>query len=114
MDANDSPRDIRQGGSIEPVQLPAADSAATRLKPQAGERYELRDPFDEVTYRFDRLEQMIGKAEELGANRFFAVTADGQRIPISKASGEWTRADPPATERARMTTSAPRHISEVL
>jgi hypothetical protein len=113
MDAAEPRRDSPQGGSIEPSGTPGAAGRAPRLRPAAGERYELTDSVDGVTHRLERLEPMIAKAEALGATRFIAVTPDGKRSSISKTSGEWTR-DPPVPQVQPPSPPAPRHISELL
>jgi len=118
MDANEPSGSSRQGGgSIQPTDFsPANASLPNRPKlPEApGTRYELRDPREELTYRFDRLEQTIAKAEQLGANRFYAVEPDGARTPFLKLSGQWAPSSThPARPQATPLTQV-RHISEVL
>ena len=100
MDGNQSASDDRRGGAIEPTGFSAPTQTAGQLHETAGARYELRDPRDELVYRFERLDQTIAKAEELGANRFYAIEADGARTPILKLDGKWTRS---ATTRQQPT-----------
>jgi len=89
----------RPGGTVEPENRAAIAKEHLRAPQQpAGERYELRDPFAEVTYRTAALEEMIGKANRLGATRFTAIAADGKRTPIFKAEGRWLRPDAPPPE----------------
>ncbi len=82
------PRPDRQGAFQTPLDMP-------------GERYELRDPFAEVTYRANTFPEMIAKADQLGSTRFVAVDADGKRTTIEKVDGEWQRGPQrPAAARA--------------
>ncbi len=105
MDADNSP--VRraapaQGGTVEPAnRAPVAIARFQTPDQVAGERYEMRDPFAEVTYRANTLAEMLGKAEQLGSTRFVAVAEDGKRTPIQKVDGEWQRGQqrPAAPER---------------
>lgn len=105
MDADNSP--VRraapaQGGSVEPAnRAPVAIARFQTPDQVAGERYEMRDPFAEVTYRANTLPEMLAKAEQLGSTRFVAVAEDGKRTPIQKVDGEWQRGQqrPAAAER---------------
>lgn len=95
MDADNSPTRTpapAQGGTVEPANR--ATVAKERFQTPddtAGERYELRDPFAEVTYRANTFPEMVAKAEQLGSSRFVAVAQDGKRTPIQKVDGEWQR-----------------------
>ena len=91
------------GGTVEPV-----DRAAIAIRtfqtpePEPSERYELRDPFAELTYRTDRYQDMVAKADQLGANRFVVVDVRGKKSFVHKIDGQWQRdesrdAQPPAT-----------------
>eukprot|EP01136_Pigoraptor_vietnamica_P013613 Opistho-1_new@54821 len=91
------------GGTVEPV-----DRAAIAIRtfqtpqPEPGERYELRDPFAELTYRTDRYQDMVSKADQLGANRFVVVDVRGRKSFVHKIDSQWQRdesrdARPPAT-----------------
>ncbi len=85
MDADTAPSIATRpapGGSLEPARKPIQ---------LPGERYELRDPFAETTYRSSSLDNMVAKAEQLGSSRFVAVAEDGKRTPIQKMDGEWLR-----------------------
>ncbi len=98
MDADNSP--VRraapaQGGTVEPAnRAPVAIARFQTPDQAAGERYEMRDPFAEVTYRANTL-------PELGSTRFVAVAEDGKRTAIQKVDGEWQRGQqrPAAPER---------------
>ena len=79
------------GGTVEPVTRPRVPTPETGLVQQPGERYELRDPQAEVTYRVATLQDVLGKAQQLGITRFTAINDEGQRTPISKANDQWQR-----------------------
>ncbi|MDC6166595.1 LPD7 domain-containing protein [Paucibacter sp. XJ19-41] len=82
------------GGTVEPAPRARADRDLTpESKQPQGERYELRDPFNEVTYRARTFSEMAAKAAQLDASRFTAIDADGTRTPIRKIDGEWRRGD---------------------
>jgi hypothetical protein len=103
MDADNSPaRPSRQvtppaatparGGTIEPANRAsiAKDLFQTPIE-VPGERYELRDPFAEVTYRANTLTDILAKADHLGSSRFVAVDAEGHRTTVQKVDGVWQR-----------------------
>ena len=109
------------GGAIEPAHRAAVAKAVFQTPVETpaekvGERYELRDPFAEVTYRVNSFADMVVKAEQLGAIRFHAVDADGDRTPVVKVAGAWQRADAPRAvtptlareETQRPTNAMPR------
>jgi len=90
------------GGTVEPANR--ATVAVERFQTPTeipGERYELRDPFAEVTYRANTWREMVAKADQLGSNRFIALDAQGQRTTVQKVDGEWQRGPqrPAAPER---------------
>jgi Large polyvalent protein-associated domain 7 len=95
MDADNSPARPAapaQGGTVEPAnRAPVAIAKFQTPEPEPGERYELRDPFAEVTYRANTLPEIVAKADQLGSSRFVAVAEDGKRTPIQKVDGEWQR-----------------------
>jgi len=97
MDADNSP--VRQaapaqGGTVEPAnRAPVAIAKFQTPEPEPGERYELRDPFAEVTYRANTFPEMVAKADQLGSTRFVAVAEDGKRTPIQKVDGAWQRGE---------------------
>jgi hypothetical protein len=103
-----------QGGTVEPANRAPVVIRTFQPPEQApGERYELRDPFAELTYRSDRYQDMVTKADQLGANRFVALDAQGQRSFVHKVEGQWQREEPRepqrpvATDRQTQTQSAP-------
>lgn len=121
MDADNAPSRRQapaQGGTVEPANRATVAKARFQTpEAEAGERYELRDPFAAVTYRASTLPEMAAKAEQLGSSRMVAVAADGRRTPIQKVDGEWHRgpqrpAAPerpldPATERDEVPEATP-------
>ena len=109
------------GGTVEPANRAtvAKERFQTPIEP-AIPRYELRDPFAEVTYRTNSFPEMVAKANQLGSSRFIAIDEQGHRSTVQKANGRW-QTDPavgpqhiPATERpasvapARDDVEAPR------
>ncbi|HRH88442.1 MAG TPA: hypothetical protein PLO41_16475 [Rubrivivax sp.] len=97
MDADNSPARqaaAAQGGTVEPAnRAPVAIAKFQTPEPEPGERYELRDPFAEVTYRANTFPEMVAKADQLGSMRFVAVSEDGKRTPIQKVDGAWQRGE---------------------
>ena len=69
---------------------------AQRIKAELAEnqhRYELHDPFAEVTYRLSTAHEAMATAEKIGSTRFQEVTPDGQLAQINQVNGEWQRDD---------------------
>ncbi|WP_457356043.1 LPD7 domain-containing protein [Roseateles sp. P5_D6] len=86
--ASTSPR----GGTVEPSnRASVAISRFQAMPDEPGERYELRDPFADVTYRAKTFSEMAAKANQLGSSRFTEISADGKRTPIHKAGTQWHR-----------------------
>lgn len=111
MDTDSGPT-IRPGGVVEPANRAAVAKQRFQAPAEpAGPRYELRDPFAEVTYRVKTFDEMVAKADQLGATRFHAVDADGKRTPVEKVGGAWQRAEarsavtPPTKEEAQRATN---------
>ena len=90
MDADTSPSrrpTSAQGGTVEPANR--ATVAKERFQTPIdvpGERYELRDPFAEVTYRANTFPDMIAKADQLGSSRFIALDVQGKRTTVQKVA----------------------------
>ncbi len=103
MDADNSPARQPtqvQGGTVEPANR--ATVAKERFHTPADtpvQRYELRDPFAEVTYRAHTFPDMVAKAEQLGSSRFIAVAEDGKRTPVRKVDGQWKEDAPREPQR---------------
>jgi hypothetical protein len=95
MDADNTPSRQpapAQGGRVEPAnRAPVAIERFQTPNDPPGERYELRDPFAEVTYRANTFPELVAKAEQLGSSRIVAVAEDGSRTPIRKVDGQWQR-----------------------
>jgi hypothetical protein len=95
MDADTSPDRTpasRPGGIVEPANRASVAIAKFQTPLDVpGERYELRDPFADVTYRAQSFAEMVAKAEQLGSHRFTAIAANGQRTPVQKIGNEWQR-----------------------
>jgi hypothetical protein len=102
------------GGTVEPASRAAVARAVARtLEDQMAARFELRDPFAEVTYRTRTFDEMVAKADHLGATRFNAIDEQGQRTPVVKVNGTWRapetpqRAQPEATPSAKVVALTP-------
>lgn len=111
MDAETSPSrrpTSAQGGTVEPANR--ATVAKERFQTPIdvpGERYELRDPFAEVTYRANTFPEMVAKADQLGSSRFTALDAEGRRTTVQKVDGEWQRGPQRAAAPERPVDAAP-------
>jgi hypothetical protein len=93
MDA-DQGHERHHGGTVEPAGKGKSAAQPTRAASEpSAQRFELRDPFAEVTYRFTTPNEVIRKADELGATRFHMVDADEKRTQVNKADGDWRTAD---------------------
>lgn len=104
MDTDSGPTP-RTGGTVEPANRATVARQVFQMPSDPpGTRYELRDPFAEVTYRVDSFKEMVVKADQLGATRFNAVGQDGSRVAVQKTAGEWKwPASPVTQEEARGT-----------
>jgi hypothetical protein len=78
----------KNGGSVEPLRRAKAARDAVPAVPD-GTRYELRDPFAEVTYRSGHLADIVEKAEQLGSTRLTVIGADGARRSMSRIGERW-------------------------
>ena len=80
----------RVGGNVEPARKVAVLKQQFQIPdPPLGERYELRDPFAEVTYRSNSFDDMVRKADRLGAIRCVASAPDGTRPTVAQEGGDW-------------------------
>jgi len=87
-----APGSSTQGGVVEPANRAAVAIQKFQAPSKvAAERYELRDPSADVTYRPKTLEATIAKADQLGSSRFTIIAADGSRTPVKKVENEWRR-----------------------
>ena len=108
-----SARPATQGGTVEPAErAQVAIRTFQTPEPEPGERFELRDPFTEVTYRSDRYRDMVAKADQLGANRFVVVDARGQKSLVQRLDGQWPREVPHETQRAPSPDQPVKHGAE--
>ncbi len=95
MDADNSPTrraTTTHGGTVEPANRAtiAKDLFQTPID-VPGERYELRDAMADLTYRSDKLTEIIAKADQLASNRFTAIDTQGRRTTVQRVDGEWQR-----------------------
>jgi hypothetical protein len=105
MDADNSPTRRpapAPGGTVEPANR--ATIAKELFQTPIGapvERYELRDPMADLTYRSNELTDIIAKADQLGSSRFTAIDSEGRRTTVQRVDGEWQRGPqrPAVTER---------------
>ena len=94
------------GGTVTPADRLAAVKSALQSTNAAPtqERYELRDPFAEVTYRTTSFADATAHAERLGSHRLLAISADGRRTTLTKVDGQWQRGpQQPALRRPDLT-----------
>ena len=105
MDADPSPARSQppsRGGTVEPANRATIAKELFQTPIDVpGERYELRDPFAEVTYRSNKMAEIIAKADQLGASRFTAIDTEGKRTTVQRTDGAWQRGPqrPAAPER---------------
>jgi hypothetical protein len=91
----------RPGGNVEPVSRAGAVKQQSLLaRSVVAERFELWDPTEEVTYRAKFFDEIARTAERLGATKFVAITADGQRSTIRKVDGSWQKEEEQIQSRA--------------
>jgi Large polyvalent protein-associated domain 7 len=97
-----------QGGTVEPGNRAAVAKEVFQTPTDApGERYELRDPFAEITYRSNNLIGMVAKADQLGTTRFVAIDEAGKRTPVQKVGDEWHRGPPRPAAPERTVDAGP-------
>ena len=107
MDADNSPARNpartavpTQGGTVVPANRATVAKERFQTPIDApGERYELRDPFAEVTYRANTFPEMVAKADQLGSNRFVALDEQGKRTTVRKVDGQWVREEQRGPQR---------------
>jgi hypothetical protein len=93
-----TPAQNAPGGTVEPESRAkqAIKEFQTPLdltggKSNNGERFEMWDPFNEVTYRAKSLPEIIATADRLQSSKFIAIDAKGVRTPVLRVDGEWRR-----------------------
>jgi len=88
-----------KGGTVEPGDRAAVAKATFQAPdPSEGPRFELRDATTDLIYHAKSFDDMVVKADRVGALRFTAIDAEGQRSFVHKADGAWQR--PPWLEPA--------------
>jgi hypothetical protein len=113
MDTDNGPS-LRPGGTVEPANRARVAREVFQMPSEpARARYELRDPFAEVTYRVDSFAEMVTKADRLGATRFHSVASDGTRTPVVKVDGEWRRPEALVAPSAARDATASERSSNV-
>jgi hypothetical protein len=96
---DDSPAWTRKGGTVEPGDRAAVAKATFQAPdPAEGPRFELRDATTDLIYHAKSFDDMVVKADRVGAHRFTAIDEQGQRSFVHKADGAWQR--PPWVEPA--------------
>lgn len=102
-DSREARRGPGNGGTVEPGDRVAVAKATFQTPdPAEGPRFELRDATTDLVYHAKSFDDMVVKADRVGALRFTAIDAQGQRSVVHKAVGAWQR--PPwlePAERAR-------------
>ena len=89
---DDSPALARQGGTVEPSNRAAvAKTAFQTPSPAEGRRFELRDPTTDLEYHAKSFDDMVLKADRLGALRFTTIDDQGRRNFVHKVDGTWQR-----------------------
>jgi Large polyvalent protein-associated domain 7 len=89
---DDSPAWTRKGGTVEPGDRAAVAKATFQTPdPAEGPRFELRDATTDLIYHAKSFDDMVVKADRVGALRFTAIDAQGQRSFVHKADGAWQR-----------------------
>ena len=96
------------GGTVEPAGRSTVGRDRFKKGTDVhGERYELHDPFAEVTYRATTFPEIVAKADQLGSRRFVAVDEQGRRTTLQKVNGEWQRGPQHAAPVERPVDPAP-------
>ncbi len=105
---SDMPQTPVFGGTVEPANRAtvAKEKFQTPVEP-ATPRYELHDPFAEVTYRSRSFPEMVAKANQLGSSRFVEIDEQGQRTVVQKTNGRWEKTRTPN----RLTEQAPVRVA---
>ena len=89
---DDSPAWTRKGGTVEPGDRAAVAKATFQTPdPAEGPRFELRDATTDLIYHAKSFNDMVVKADRVGALRFTAIDAQGQRSFVHRADGAWQR-----------------------
>jgi hypothetical protein len=105
-----------QGGTVEPANRAAVAKEKYQTPVDAsqdvsGQRFELRDPFAEITYRSNNLLGIVAKADQLGMTKFVAIDAQGKRSVMQKTGDEWQRAPSPQAPVQEPSSSASQKVN---
>lgn len=91
-----------KGGTVEPGDRAAvAKTTFQTPDPAEGPRFELRDATTDLVYHAKSFDDMVVKADRVGALRFTAIDEQGQRSFAHKVDGIWQRPPWLEAERAR-------------
>lgn len=78
------------GGAVEPANRATVAKEKYQTPHDAPRvRYEVGDPFAEVTYRANSFVEMAAKADQLGSSRIVKIDSAGRRTTVNKVNGEW-------------------------
>ncbi len=81
-----------KGGTVEPGDRAAVAKATFQTPdPTEGPRFELRDATTDLLYHAKSFDDMVVKADRVGALRLTAIDAQGERSFVHKADGAWQR-----------------------
>jgi Large polyvalent protein-associated domain 7 len=81
-----------KGGTVEPGDRVAVAKATFQTPdPTEGPRFELRDATTDLVYHAKSFDDMVVKADRVGALRFIAIDSRGERSFVHKADGAWQR-----------------------
>jgi hypothetical protein len=105
----------RKGGTVEPGDRAAVAKATFQAPdPAEGPRFELRDATTDLIYHAKGFDDMVVKADHVGALRFTAIDEEGRRSFVHKMDGVWQRPpwlrSDPSHERA--TSAAPKEPAQ--
>lgn len=112
---DDSPALARQGGTVEPSNRAAVAKTTFQTPGLAeGRRFELRDPTTDLEYHAKSFDDMVLKADRLGALRFTTIDDQGRRNFVHKVDGAWQRPDWLDAKEPSPTREAPASAAKVV
>lgn len=92
MDEYALSRGVSKGGTVEPGDRAAVAKATFQSPdPAEGSRFELRDATTDLIYHAKSFDDMVVKADRVGALRFTAIDEQGRRSFVNRADGAWQR-----------------------
>jgi hypothetical protein len=92
MDEYALSRSVSKGGTVEPGDRAAVAKATFQTPdPTEGPRFELRDVTTDLIYHARSFDDMVVKADRVGALRFTSIDEQGRRSFVNKADGAWQR-----------------------